>query len=122
MIALNLPNLVDFVKGATVSTIPVIDERIKHVGLTYLRSLSSRALSKLEEMLVIQDTKTDKPLAVIIPYAMYLEMIVQRSWAIQAQLTEATAQINAAIQDLFIPSGPVDTERTTEESHGILEG
>jgi hypothetical protein len=65
-----------------VMSIPLIDDRIKHVGPAYLRQLSAAKLKKLEEMLILQEGFSDagtgrgtgKPLAVLIPYSMYLDL------------------------------------------------
>jgi hypothetical protein len=44
-----------------------------HVGLSFLRTLSSERLRKLSGyLLVVQDA--DEPLVVIVPYAMYLDL------------------------------------------------
>lgn len=54
---------------------PVINEFIKHVGVSYLRTFSAhvlRHISKSREMYVIMDNYT--PVAVLIPYNQYLEM------------------------------------------------
>lgn len=52
--------------------IPLIDDRIRHVGVSALRGLNAKTLRELKEMLVLQ--VDDKPIAVLIPYEMYLEM------------------------------------------------
>lgn len=52
--------------------IPVIDERVRHVGPSYLRKLSSEVLKQFEGLLVVQDDEA--PLVVILPYRQYLEM------------------------------------------------
>lgn len=53
-------------------TIPVIDDRVRHIGVSALRGLNAKALRELIDMLVIQ--VDDKPAAVIIPIAMYMEI------------------------------------------------
>lgn len=53
--------------------IPLIDDRIKTVGPTYLRTLNAQALKKLNEMLIVTDTNS-KPRAVIFPYDQYMAM------------------------------------------------
>lgn len=80
-------------------SIPLIDERIKHVGPAYLRKLNGAQLKKLSEMLILQEGFSDtgagrgtgKPLAVLIPYSMYLELqeeLIQGQHAIVRLSTE----------------------------------
>lgn len=52
--------------------IPVVDERVKYVGATALRGLNARALRDLTDLLVVQ--VDEKPVAVIIPIAIYMEI------------------------------------------------
>lgn len=55
------------------SAIPVIDPRVKHVGVSKLRELNATKLAEQnDETLVIQDN--DKPLAVLVSYEQFLIM------------------------------------------------
>lgn len=51
---------------------PHVDERVKHVGLTYIRRLNATALNELDSLLVVQNF--DRPLAVIVPYEWFLRL------------------------------------------------
>lgn len=51
-------------------SIPYIDPRVEHVGLSRLRRLNGAALRKVEKTMVIQDQ--DEPLAVLLSYEQYL--------------------------------------------------
>ena len=51
---------------------PYIDERVKHVGVSRLRTLNASNLREFNETLVIQDA--DEPLAVVLPYEQFLAM------------------------------------------------
>lgn len=52
--------------------IPIINDCIKHVGVTTLRRMSATALRELKELHVI--LADEEPVAVLMPYAMYLEL------------------------------------------------
>lgn len=52
--------------------IPVVDDRIKHVGVNTLRRLNTQALRDLKEMLVVQFE--GEAIAVLLPYQMYMEL------------------------------------------------
>jgi hypothetical protein len=51
---------------------PYIDERVKHVGVSRLRTLNATSLRDFRDTLVIQDN--DTPLAVVLPYEQFLAM------------------------------------------------
>lgn len=51
---------------------PTIDPRVKHVGVSRLRSMTAAKLVKLEGIYVLR--KNDYPLAVLVPYDTYLKM------------------------------------------------
>jgi hypothetical protein len=53
-------------------TTPFIDPNVAHVGISKLRTLNAETLRNLKQTLVIQDGET--PLAVIVPYEVYLAM------------------------------------------------
>lgn len=84
--------------------IPIIDERIKHVGPATLRKYDALKLRGLRDLMVIQDG--DEPLAVLIPYEMYLEM--------QREVAEGKKAISEAVPrtvydpNWFQSEGPVD--------------
>lgn len=75
--------------------IPIIDERVKHVGATALRGLTAKALKGLEDVMVIQSSD-DEPLAVVLPYSIYLE-IQQALWP---------ASIIPSLETVFGPAAP----------------
>lgn len=52
------------------STYPVIDPTIKHVGVSKLRELNATALKETDDTFVIQDNNT--PLAVLLTYEKFL--------------------------------------------------
>lgn len=52
--------------------LPFIDVRVEHIGVSRLRLLNVTGLKKLHATLVIRDGAT--PLAVIVPYARYIEL------------------------------------------------
>jgi len=87
--------------------IPIIDERIKHVGPATLRKMDALKLRGLRELMVIQDG--DEPLAVLIPYEMYLEMqreVINGDAAIAAATAEPSPM--PGLDKLFMREGPVD--------------
>lgn len=53
-------------------SIPVIDERVRYVGPTALRDLNAKALRDLTDLIVVQ--VDEKPVAVIVPMAIYMEI------------------------------------------------
>lgn len=53
--------------------LPFIDDRVKHVGSTYLRQLNSTQLKAFEGLLVVH-AGDGEPLVVVIPYAQFLVM------------------------------------------------
>jgi|SRR5580693_975221 PHD/YefM family antitoxin component YafN of YafNO toxin-antitoxin module len=53
-------------------TYPVIDPKIKHVGVSKLRELNATALKETDDTFVIQDNNT--PLAVLLTYEKFLSM------------------------------------------------
>jgi hypothetical protein len=66
-------------RSAEVSKI-LIDERVKHVGLTMLRKLNACGLRKLgDNLFVLQDA--DEPLAVLVSYEMFMRMQAEREGA-----------------------------------------
>lgn len=71
-------------------TIPRIDDRIKTVWVSYLRTLNGEKLRQLTDLLVIQHNE-DK-LAVIIPYAMFLEL--------QAEILAGLARVQQLVPAL----------------------
>ena len=52
--------------------IPFVDERIKHVGVSELRRINVSALRELAAPIVVHDHC--EPIAVIVPYAQFIEM------------------------------------------------
>jgi hypothetical protein len=85
--------------------IPIIDERIKHVGPATLRKMDALKLRGLREVMVIQDG--DEPLAVLIPYYMYLEMQKEAAEG-QAAIASAAPTLMPGVDKLFMREGPVD--------------
>lgn len=51
---------------------PLIDERIEFRGTSFLRSLNTDNLEKLQKTIVFQDGPSVKRLAVLIPYDQYV--------------------------------------------------
>lgn len=52
--------------------IPHIDPSVKYRGVSELRKLNAKELRSLEGLIVIQDN--GKPLAVIVPFGVFLEI------------------------------------------------
>jgi hypothetical protein len=52
--------------------VPFVDPRVETVGVTYLRSLNKEALRELDGVKLIQDVAP--PLAVLLPYGLYIEI------------------------------------------------
>lgn len=86
--------------------IPVIDERIKTIGPGTLRKMDALKLRSLRDLLVIQ--VNDEPLAVMIPYEMYLEMqqeVVEGQKAVAAKTAEFEEAFSAITEkDIVAPS------------------
>lgn len=53
-------------------TIPVIDPNVRYVGVASLRKLNAELLRAMSETLVVQHE--DKPIAVLVPYSVFLAM------------------------------------------------
>jgi len=53
-------------------SIPYLDPRVQHVGISKLRALNVAQLRALDKTLVIQDN--DEPLAVLLKYDQFLAM------------------------------------------------
>lgn len=70
---------------------PFVDPRVHYVGVSYLRKFDARELSAIEDVFVIQHK--DLPLAVLVPYADYLQM---QSFANKASLDDALKIIKEA--------------------------
>lgn len=52
--------------------IPIIDDRIRHVGVSALRGLNAKTLRELKDVLVLQ--VDEQPVAVLIPWDIYMEI------------------------------------------------
>lgn len=52
--------------------VPYIDPRVKYEGVSRIRLLNAQRLRELEDVIVVQDN--GQPLAVIVPYDLYLEI------------------------------------------------
>lgn len=85
-------------------TIPRIDPLIKTVWVSYLRALNGEKLRSLSELIIIQSN--DEPVAVLLPYAMYLEL--------QASILEPLPLIEALVSRPS-PYGPILTEALNEQ-------
>lgn len=95
--------------------IPIIDERIKHVGPATLRKMDALKLRGLRELMVIQDG--DEPLAVLIPYEMYLEM--QRE--VEKTIASGTESLIVGLDSLFIREHPVNAlPKVNEDDYGKM--
>lgn len=95
--------------------IPIIDERVKHVGATALRGLTAKALKGLEDVMVIQSSD-DEPLAVVLPYSIYLE-IQQALWP---------ASIIPSLETVFgpaadVPTGSVLSNMSDDTKAGLIK-
>lgn len=56
--------------------IPMIDPNVRYVGVASLRKLNAELLQAMSETLVIQHE--DKPIAVLLPYSVFLAMQTER--------------------------------------------
>lgn len=56
--------------------IPTIDPNVRYVGVASLRKLNAELLQAMSDTLVIQHE--DKPIAVLVPYSVFLAMQTER--------------------------------------------
>jgi hypothetical protein len=84
----------------TVTEIPRIDPKVKHVGVSKLRKLNSNDLRNTKETLVLQEN--DTPLAVLLKYENYLILQNQLDslMATIEVLTGELEELKAGIEDL----------------------
>lgn len=78
--------------------IPIIDDRIRYVGVSALRGLNAKTLRELKEVLVLQ--MDEEPLAVLIPWDIYME--IQRAlWP---------SSLLPSLEDVFGPAALAQEE------------
>lgn len=107
--------------------IPLIDDRIKYRGVTVLRTLNAKALRELKDILVLQIEdgtlkKAPEPVAVLIPYSIYMEM--QRVlWpsSILPALDAHFKNANAPATDYEHPLAQEEGARAADLSSGVAE-
>ena len=75
-----------------------VDPTVEHVGVTRLRQLNARNLSKLDKMLVIQDN--DTALAVVVRYEQYLAMQNQLEQALRTIQMHKAKELTDGLRDL----------------------
>lgn len=54
----------------------LIDDRVKHIGISKIRQMNTdflREFARTDNLIVLRES--DEPLAVLVPYAQYLELL-----------------------------------------------
>lgn len=59
-------------------TVPRIDPRVRHVGVSFVRRLNATALRSLDGLLVVEGADGESPLAVVMSYELFLQIQAER--------------------------------------------